>query len=190
MTAIWNPPAPTTGRAGRSWQRSLSIGAVVAIHIVGIVMFAAKPLGFRLPGMDPENENVVYLDAELAAQEAAASAASAPADFFDSLESEASRRVRGDFVPPRLMRSSVPDIAEYVRRAGVEPGNPARVVLAVKVSELGVPGDIRVASSSGNTRADAMAVEFAGTLRWNPAEQQGRRSVADIRLPVELTAAR
>ena len=69
--AIWHPPAPSTGREGVRWQRVLSIGAVVAIHIVGIVMFAAKPLGFRLPGMDSEAQNVVYLAPELAPAEAA-----------------------------------------------------------------------------------------------------------------------
>jgi TonB family protein len=175
---IWNPPAPTTGRSGRRWQRSFSIGAVVAIHIVGIVMFAAKPLGFRLPGTDSEGpQNVVYLAPELT-----------PLEPADALESDANRRARGDFVPPRLVRTTVPNPADFARRAGLDPARPARVILAVKVSELGVPDEIRVATSSGNTQADAMAIEFARVLRWTPAQEKGRKSAADIRLPVDLAA--
>ena len=78
--------------------------------------------------------------------------------------------------------------ADFARRAGVAPGKPARVMLAVKVSELGVPSDIHVSTSSGNTQADALAIEYARVLRWNPAEEKGRKSIADIRLPVVLAA--
>ena len=186
---IWNPPAPTTGRPRRRWQRSVSIGAVIAIHIVGIVMFAAKPLGFRLPGTESEQaKNVVYLAEELAPPEPADTPDGLREDSFEALESDSNRRTRGDFVPPRLVRTTVPDTADFARRAAVEPGSPARVILAVKVSEQGVPSDIRVSTSSGNKQADAMAIEFARALRWNPAEERGRKSIAEIRLPVDLAA--
>jgi len=185
--AIWQPPAPSTGREGVRWQRMLSIGAVVAIHIVGIVMFAAKPLGFRLPGMDSsEAQNVVYVARELAPAEPELPAS--PEDSAVALESDANRRARGDFVPPRLVHTTVPDAEDFARRAGVEPGKPARVVLAVRISELGVPGDIHVATSSGNTRADQLAIEYARVLRWDPAQEKGQKSIANIRLPVVLAA--
>ena len=84
----------------------------------------------------------------------------------------------------------MPNAGEFARRAGVAPGKPARVILAVRVSELGVPGDIRVSTSSGNTRADQQAIEYARALRWSPAQEKGRKSSADIRLPVVLAASR
>ena len=183
--AIWNPPAPSTGREGVRWQRVLSIGAVVAIHIVGIVMFAARPLGFRLPGDPEEARNVVYLASELAPPEPG-NTSGLPEDSAAALESDANRRARGDFIPPRLVRATVPDVADFARRAGVEAGKPARVILAVKVSEQGVPGDIRVSTSSGDAQVDAMAMEYARVLRWSPAEEKGRKSIANIRLPVVL----
>lgn len=187
--AIWNPPAPTTGRSGMRWQRVLSIGAVVAIHIVGIVMFAARPLGFRLPGTDSgEAKNVVYLASELTPPEPESTPSELPEDSAAALESDANRRARGDFTPPRLVQTTVPNAADFARRAGLEPGKPARVILAVKVSELGVPSDIRVSTSSGNRQADALAIEYARVLRWSPAEEKGRKAIANIRLPVVLAS--
>ena len=182
--AIWNPPAPSTGREGVRWQRVLSIGAVVAIHIVGVVMFAARPLGFRLPGDPEEARNVVFMAPELAPPEAE----NLPVDSVAALESDANRRARGDLVPPRLVQATVPNAADFARRAGVQAGRPARVILAVKISEQGVPSDIRVSTSSGNTQADALAVEYARVLRWNPAPEKGQKAVANIRLPVVLAA--
>jgi TonB family protein len=187
--AIWNPPAPSTGRAGMRWQRVLSIGAVVAIHIVGIVMFAARPLGFRLPGDESgESRNVVYLASELMPPDPENALPGPAENSATALESDANRRARGDFIPPRLVQKTVPDAADFAQRAGLQPGKPARVVLAVKVSALGVPSDIQVASSSGNTQADALAIEYARLLRWNPAQEQGRNSIANIRLPVVLAS--
>lgn len=184
--AIWNPPAPTTGREGVRWQRVLSIAAVVAIHIVGVVMFAARPLGFRLPGDPEEARNVVYLASELAVPEPEALQTGLPEGSAAVLESDANRRARGDFIPPRLVQTTVPDAAGFARRAGVAAGKPVRVILAVKISEQGVPSDIRVSTSSGDRQADALAIEYARVLRWNPAEEKGRKSVANIRLPVTL----
>src|SRR5688572_19958490 len=137
--AIWHPPAPSTGREGVRWQRVLSIGAVVAIHIVGVVMFAARPLGFRLPGDPEEARNVVFLAEELAPPEAENLPSGLPEYSVAALESDANRRARGDLVPPRLVQATVPNAADFARRAGVEAGKPARVILAVKVSEQGVP---------------------------------------------------
>jgi TonB family protein len=107
-------------------------------------------------------------------------------DPADLLESEAARRPRGDFIPPRLVRSSVRDPAAYAERAGIRSGESARVVLAVNVTEQGVAGDISVSATSGSAQADAAAIEYARTLRWAPAQDKGRESSASIRLPVVL----
>lgn len=179
-TGMWAPPTPSTGRTRRSWQRSLSIGGVIAVHIVGIVMFAARPLGFRKPDEAPQN--VVYLAEELSP----AQAPDARQGVLDMLESDAARQPRGDFVPPRLVKSSLPDPADYARRAGVAPGAAAHVLLAVKINDLGQPAEVRVSSGSGNSRADELAIEFAKNLRWNPATERGAKTGAEIRLPVTL----
>jgi TonB family protein len=63
------------------------------------------------------------------------------------------------------------------------------VILAVEVTEQGAPGDVRVATSSGNTQADTLAIEYARTLRWDPANELGRTSRASIRLPVILAVS-
>lgn len=181
-TELWAPPTPSTGRTRKRWQRSLSIGGVIAVHIVGIVMFAARPLGFRKP--EEPGPNVVYLADQLTLEPA--QAPDAQQSVLDMLESEAARQPRGDFVPPRLVKSSLPDLAEYVRRAGVGPEAAARVVLAVKIDELGQPTEVRVSSGSGNSRADEQAVAFAKNLRWNPATDKGAKTAAEIRLPVTL----
>jgi len=186
-TPIWAPPAPSTGRTRKRWQISLSIGAVVAIHIVGVVMFAARPLGFRKAD-DATAQNLVYLADQLTPP-LAADATGARQSVADMLESDAARQPRGDFVPPRLVKSSVPELADYARRAGVRSDGPAHVVLAVKISELGVPAEIRVSSGSGNSRADEMAIEFARNLRWHPATDKGAKTGAEIRLPVTLALA-
>ena len=179
---LWAPPTPSTGRTRKRWQRSLSIGGVIAVHVVGIVMFAARPLGFRKAD-DESAQNVVYLADQLTPS---AQAADARQSVLDMLESDAARQPRGDFVPPRLVKSSLPDPADYARRAGVAPGAAARVVLAVKIDELGQPAEIRVSSGSGNSRADELALEFARQLRWNPATERGAKTGAEIRLPVTL----
>jgi TonB family protein len=178
---LWAPPTPTTGRTRKRWQRSLSIGGVIAVHIVGIVMFAARPLGFR-KAEDEAARNVVYLAEQLQP----AQAVDARQSVLDMLESEAARQPRGDFVPPRLVKSSLPDPADYARRAGMAPGAAARVVLAVKINDQGQPAEVRVSSGSGNSRADELALEFARHLRWNPATDRGAKTGAEIRLPVTL----
>ncbi len=53
-----------------------------------------------------------------------------------------------------------------------------------------MPSDIRVSTSSGNAQADALAIEYARVLRWSPAEEKGRKSIANIRLPVVLAIRR
>jgi TonB family protein len=85
-----------------------------------------------------------------------------------------------------LVKSSLPDPADYARRAGMAPGAAAHVTLAVKINELGQPAEVRVSSSSGNSRADELAIEFARHLRWNPATDRGAKTGAEIRLPVTL----
>ncbi len=181
-TELWAPPTPSTGRTRKSWQRSLSIGGVIAVHIVGIVMFAARPLGFRKPDEPPQN--VVYLADELTP--GPAQAPDARQSVLDKLESDAARQPRGDFVPARLVKASLPDPADYARRAGMAPGDAAQVVLAVKIDELGQPAEVRVSSGSGNSRADELAIEFAKHLRWSPATDKGAKTAAEIRLPVTL----
>jgi TonB family protein len=180
---LWAPPTPSTGRTRKRWQRSLSIGGVIAVHIVGIVMFAARPLGFR-KAEDASAQNVVYLADQLTP--GPAQAPDARQTLLDMLESDSARQPRGDFVPPRLVKSTLPDPADFARRAGVAPGGAVHVVLAVKINELGHPAEVRVASGSGNSRTDELAIEFAKNLRWSPATDRGAKTGAEIRLPVTL----
>lgn len=95
-------------------------------------------------------------------------------------------RVQQEFLPPRLDESSRRSTADFAKRAGVPPGRSVRVILAVTVTEQGTAGDVQVSITSGDSRVDALAVEYARVLRWSPAIVQGRNASMNIRLPVVL----
>lgn len=163
VTEFWTPPAPTTGRKRAPRQRMLIIGVVVAMHVVLALMIAVHPQALGLgDDADPDAKKVVYITSELASRP------------IPSL--------------PGLLDSSLPDAVEFARRAGLEPGKSARVVLDVKVTQRGVADSIRVAISSGSERVDAAAVDYARALRWSPVIAQDGRQHRDFRLPVVLEA--
>ena len=92
-------------------------------------------------------------------------------------------------MPPRLVLTTVPDAADFARRAGRGTRQAGPGDACGEGFRAGVPGDIHVSTSSGNTQADALAIEYARVLRWNPAQEKGRKSIANIRLPVVLAAS-
>jgi len=160
---IWAPPTPSAGRKKFRWQKITSIGAVAALHLVLLAMCAVRPLVIGSDGQSADAKTVVYVTSDLTLPE----------------PGHESR-------PARLIESSAPKTEDFARRAGVAPGKSVRVMLAVKVSGLGVASDIRVAASSGSSRADALAIEYARALRWRPAAGQVPDSYEEIRLPVVL----
>jgi TonB family protein len=77
--------------------------------------------------------------------------------------------------------------AAFARNAGVVPGHPATVVLAILISEEGRVNDAQVARSSGNAAVDAAAVRYALTLRWIPGTQNHQPQAMRITFPIILS---
>jgi TonB family protein len=160
---FWSPPLPSAGRKRANRQRMLVIGVVIAMHIVLALMIVVRPDMLGMDSESAEAKNLVFVTSDLTQ--------TAPIPKLVDL---------------KPLASPAPRIADFARRARVAPGKSERVILAVKVMESGVAGDIRVAVSSGSRTADALAIEYARALRWNPADVQGRKSGLDVRLPVVL----
>jgi TonB family protein len=89
---------------------------------------------------------------------------------------------------PRLSRVQTVSSAVFAHNAGVVPGHPATVVLAILISEEGRVNDARVARSCGNAAVDAAAVDYALTLRWIPGTQNHQPQAMRITFPVILSA--
>ncbi len=206
---IWMPPVAATRverRRDAGWRRVLSCGAVAALHVVVALLLVPRPwqrgasTAESQPAMTATLLSIESARPEIAANEADAGASPEtrfelpapprlPEPFEEKLEEAPETPVQA-FVPPRLDEKSRLDMADFARRAGIDPGRSARVILAVTVNEQGVAADIRVAISSGDSLVDALAVEYARALRWDPAIVQGRNSSMNIRLPVVLAAPR
>jgi|SRR5215831_13710045 len=197
-------PAWQAPRLDARWRRALTGVAALAIHVLVLVSLASRQ---SLPeGKQAAPPFVTTMTLESEPMPAAAEIRSfepelnalnerrigvmtppaLPEDALDMSFEKPEEPVVRDFQPPRLEAGSLPDTAEFARRAGVAPGKSARVILAVTVTERGTAGDILVTVGSGNSRADALAVEYARALRWSPAVVQGRNSSMKIRLPVVL----
>jgi|HubBroStandDraft_5_1064220.scaffolds.fasta_scaffold02101_2 TonB family protein len=89
---------------------------------------------------------------------------------------------------PRLSRVQTVSSAVFAHHAGVVPGHPATVVLAILISEEGRVNDARVVRSCGNAAVDAAAVDYALTLRWIPGTQNHQPQAMRITFPVILSA--
>jgi TonB family protein len=105
---------------------------------------------------------------------------------FDDSEDESA--IVGSASAPRLSRLQTVSSAAFARNAGVVPGHPATVVLAILISEEGRVNDAQVARSSGNAAIDAAAVDYALTLRWIPGTQNHQPQAMRITFPVILSA--
>ena len=95
--------------------------------------------------------------------------------------------VIGSASAPRLSRLQTVSSAVFARKAGVVPGHPATVVLAILISEEGRVNDAQVARSSGNAAVDAAAVDYALTLRWIPGTQNHQPHAMRITFPIILS---
>jgi TonB family protein len=103
-------------------------------------------------------------------------------------DSEDASSVTGSASAPRLSRLQTVSSEFYARKAGVAPGHPATVVLAILVSEEGWVNDVRVTRSCGNAAVDAAAVDYALTLRWTPGTENHRPQAMRVTFPVILSA--
>jgi TonB family protein len=106
--------------------------------------------------------------------------------FEDSVQEAAV--VVGSVSAPRLSRVQTVNSEAYARKAGVVPGHPVTVVLAILISEEGRVGDVRVARSCGNAAVDAVAVDYALVLRWIPGTQNYQPQAMRITFPIILSA--
>jgi TonB family protein len=102
---------------------------------------------------------------------------------FDDSDQEGAVVV-GSASTPRLSRLQTVSSAVYARKAGVAPGHPATVVLAILISEDGQVNEVHVARSCGNAAVDAVAVDYALALRWIPGTQNHQPQAMRITFPV------
>jgi len=108
--------------------------------------------------------------------------------FDDPIEDELAG-FTGSSSAPRLSRFQRVDVREYARRAHVQPGKPATVVLVVRVGEDGYANAVDIARSCGNSRVDAAAVDYALELHWIPGTQNHIPQAQRILLAVILSAS-
>jgi TonB family protein len=93
--------------------------------------------------------------------------------------------------PPTLKKAAqVASPLDHARRAGIAPAGTARALLLVLVDVHGKPGDVTVVESTGDTRLDQAAIDYARTLEWQPAVIAGREAAMSVRLPVEFAGSR
>jgi TonB family protein len=154
-------------------SRSVVVIVVVGAHVVAGALFAIpvikraifEPAPAELPG-----PAVAMVDMVIAEQHEKAEKVAAGTETR----------------PPTLKSAKVDSPVERAKRAGVPLLRPAKTLLLVRVSEEGKPDEVAVAESSGDTRLDQVAVEYARSLEWSPALVSGRGSAMSIHLAVDF----
>lgn len=113
-----------------------------------------------------------------------------PALHIDSpaVDFDVSRNDGAAMAAPTLDASNLTDIAPYIARAALLPGNAATTVLRIEVLESGAPGRIEVDTSSGSRQLDQVAVDYARTQHWYAGRVKGVPHVMWIRWGVRLRA--
>ena len=89
---------------------------------------------------------------------------------------------------PRLAAAQPVDIRDVARRAGIEPGRPLVVVLAVLVDTEGAVSAINIMRTCGVEAADQAAIEYARHLRWIPGTINHVPQSLRVILPVTLNS--
>lgn len=89
---------------------------------------------------------------------------------------------------PQVDTTSWVEMAPYARRAGLQPGEGATVVLRVLVNSDGYATNVDVDVSSGSASVDAAAVEYALATRWLPGTEVGAPVATWVRWPVRVQA--
>jgi hypothetical protein len=78
----------------------------------------------------------------------------------------AARRSGGSTVPPHPDDAVVVDAETFARRAGLDIGSGATVVLRVEVYGTGAVGRVEVDVSGGTRRIDQAAIAYVRSLKW------------------------
>jgi len=192
-------PAPASRDLPRAVRRGIAGAVVVALHIVAALLFALPPLTEGAPGraagdpamtvefITPQTVTDVPVNGEIPApsmgESWALTAVEMPVLPFDEV-ADTEPSASNEFRPPRLRPQHGPTLANLAASAGVVLAKTSRVILTVAVSAEGTAGEVGVAVSSGDAKLDSVAIEYARTLRWDPAIVQGRETNMSIRLPV------
>jgi TonB family protein len=92
---------------------------------------------------------------------------------------------------PRLTETcaQVCDPSRFAASAGLTPGQTVTVVLVIEVKADGSTGSTDVAKTSGNSAADAAAIQYARSLHWIPGTKDRQALSMRIRFPVTLVRA-
>jgi TonB family protein len=92
---------------------------------------------------------------------------------------------------PRLTETcaQVCDPVRFAEEAGLTPGQSVTVVLVIEVLADGSTGSTNIAMSSGNSATDAIAIQYARSLRWIPGTRNRQALSMRIRFPVTLARA-
>jgi TonB family protein len=104
---------------------------------------------------------------------------------FEDLEDNMG--VMGSASSPRLSRLQVASPEFFAGKAGIQLHEPTTVVLAILVLQDGRVGDVQVTRSSGSAKIDAVAIEYAQTLRWIPGTRDHQPQAMRISFPVILS---
>jgi TonB family protein len=194
------PPARTLSSPRMYWRMKLVAGgAVVLAHATAIALLVgstfARPSSWKGDAKPATVIEILDQPRRLDTAPLPDITLAVPALKVDALEvvnfedSDSEEGVVvGSASAPRLSRLQTVSSAVFARNAGVMPGHPATVVLAILISEEGRVNDARVARSCGNAAVDAAAVDYALTLRWIPGTQNHQPQAMRITFPVILSA--
>jgi hypothetical protein len=150
-------------------SRSVVILVVVGIHLIAGTLFV-------LP-------RVIK-----AVEEARAEPEGPPLALVDMKITAAEEKVAAKSRKPRVRKPEVGETpVQLARRAGIPVETPVRTLLLVIIGQDGKPGAVTVAESSGDSRMDEIAVNYARAQEWVPVSA-GEESPGSVPFAVEFTA--
>jgi TonB family protein len=174
----------------------IALAVIVPLHIAGLVVaehslrpsvrstderiatvFIQPKIGSGQVGKKPELSRLAFLTKERL---------QAIHVNLPSLDFEVERNAGSAISAPTPMPDNQTDMAAYVARATLRPGEGATVILRVEVLETGTPGRIEIDASSGSRWIDQAAIDYARTQRWYPGRTNGKARVMWIRWGVRL----
>lgn len=85
---------------------------------------------------------------------------------------------------PALINQS--RVADELRDAQSSLRTGGTVLINILIDETGVPQDVVVATSSGNVRVDAVAVDMGRVMRFSPAVENGVATMAWVQMPIQF----
>ena len=179
-------------------NRYFAIAAVLMAHLVGIVLFTRLTNIERPPNPQP---TVPTFEARILVQRSGdptpipeISVHFVDPDMnalmmlrFDDLEDLDLSGVIAVSSAPQLRRIQITDTEGYARKAGLQIGQAATVLLAIEVLPDGTVGEATVNRSSGTAAVDAAAIEYAKGLRWIPGTADHQPRAMRILFPITLS---